>query len=1099
MKKKFTILVMIFTSHLALKAQFAYKTNLAQVVTTNTYTDLGTNGSTITTANNDDANSAATPIGFTFSYNGTAFTDFILNTNGFIKLGTTAPTSAAIYGGTQTSANSVLLTPASAGVGNQNCISIFNMDLLGNAGAEYRVFTSGTAPNRVCTIQYKDIAEKTATILPHYNVMNFQIKLFETTNVIEFVYGSFTAAATNANFRTAGVGLIGSDTSAANTIFVRKGSATLWTAATFVLRGVVVTATNQNLSYRNNAAGAMMPNSGLTYRFTPQPANDLTIDRVEGLGRAASPFTSPEVVKVKISNLGLNATAATTMSVSVSGANASSSTVNVPAIPSGASVTLPILTRSGLNLGNDTINCALGTDDNNSNNAAQLIQAVSNIIAGYTTINSPVSNSVGYNTGSGSIGCKYTISSPRYVKAVNVSIASAASTANNTVYAFVLDSGGAFLHRSPNYVIQAADLGQTVTFTLDTAALITTGKFYVFLAQTANATTGYFPVNTQAEATPARSQAYYIAGLTGGGIAEFTTLGRFMVDAVLDGADIKVDSVATNAICPTNNKTITTRIKNMDVLPLNLATDSVKLVATVSGPIPQTFTTILNSGVIAPGATQLVTITTSANFSTVGNYTIGVKSSTGKDVVSANDSTAITTTIANIIVNLGADISTCNSSTVLDAGNPGSTYLWSNSATTQTITATTNGSYNVTVTTPSGCVNSDTINVVLNSGVATATISPLTASICAGASTTLVGGPSGGTYSSNAPAGVFTSSVAGTYKVFYTVTTVCGTAIDSATITVNALPNVSGGSNVNICAGNVVTLSGSGASSYVWTGGISDGVAFVPASSGSYSVTGTDANGCSNSDTVNVTVNALPTVTGTASPSSVCAGSSVTLTGGGAISYVWTGGVTDGVPFVPTASGSYTVTGTDANNCFNTNTVSITVNANPVASIVPSGTTICAGGTTAITLAGSPAGGVFSVQAGAPSALTGNSFNPLATGNWVIVYTYTNASGCSDTAQIQFNVNCTVGLDRNSSIEHVSANIFPNPTKGKYQVRIGNASADKVTIKIMSYEGKLMSSSQSDIQQNSNIDFDMTNYAAGVYYVNIVIADYNKTIKLIKE
>ncbi|HXC05582.1 MAG TPA: hypothetical protein VNZ86_12560 [Bacteroidia bacterium] len=58
---------------------------------TGTYTDLGTNGSVITTANFDDANSAPQNIGFTFTYNGTAFTQFVLNTNGFIKLGNTNP------------------------------------------------------------------------------------------------------------------------------------------------------------------------------------------------------------------------------------------------------------------------------------------------------------------------------------------------------------------------------------------------------------------------------------------------------------------------------------------------------------------------------------------------------------------------------------------------------------------------------------------------------------------------------------------------------------------------------------------------------------------------------------------------------------------------------------------------------------------------------------------------------------------------------------------------------------------------------------------------------------------------------------------------
>src|SRR5690606_16726401 len=76
-------------------AQLNYRPNSATNVAT-TYTDLGTSGSAITVANNDNANSAATPIGFTFNYNGLAFTEFVLNTNGFIKLGNTTPSATTL-------------------------------------------------------------------------------------------------------------------------------------------------------------------------------------------------------------------------------------------------------------------------------------------------------------------------------------------------------------------------------------------------------------------------------------------------------------------------------------------------------------------------------------------------------------------------------------------------------------------------------------------------------------------------------------------------------------------------------------------------------------------------------------------------------------------------------------------------------------------------------------------------------------------------------------------------------------------------------------------------------------------------------------------
>ena len=65
--------------------------------TTGTYTDLGTTGTPIAVANNDNANSAVLPIGFTFNFNRTNFTDFPLNTNGFIKLGTTPISSQNVW------------------------------------------------------------------------------------------------------------------------------------------------------------------------------------------------------------------------------------------------------------------------------------------------------------------------------------------------------------------------------------------------------------------------------------------------------------------------------------------------------------------------------------------------------------------------------------------------------------------------------------------------------------------------------------------------------------------------------------------------------------------------------------------------------------------------------------------------------------------------------------------------------------------------------------------------------------------------------------------------------------------------------------------
>ncbi|MDO9376627.1 MAG: hypothetical protein Q7T76_19535, partial [Ferruginibacter sp.] len=138
MKKISTLLLcIILFSFQTLWAQLNY-TAASGVNTTQTYTDLGTNGTVIATSEVDDANSAPQDIGFNFVFNGTTYTQFILNTNGFIKFGAVAPASAGIY--------DVLLSSVS------DVIAAMNLDLTGGTSPEYRVYTSGVAPNRTCTV-----------------------------------------------------------------------------------------------------------------------------------------------------------------------------------------------------------------------------------------------------------------------------------------------------------------------------------------------------------------------------------------------------------------------------------------------------------------------------------------------------------------------------------------------------------------------------------------------------------------------------------------------------------------------------------------------------------------------------------------------------------------------------------------------------------------------------------------------------------------------------------------------------------------------------------------------------------------------------------
>ena len=154
---------------------------------------------------------------------------------------------------------------------------------------------------------------------------------------------------------------------------------------------------------------------------------------------------------------------------------------------------------------------------------------------------------------------------------------------------------------------------------------------------------------------------------------------------------------------------------------------------------------------------------------------------------------------------------------------------------------------------------------------------------------------------------------------------------DTIQITVNQLPLVDAGLDTAICLGDSISLFGTGASIYNWSNTnqlVADGVSFSPIQSGNYLMEGTDINGCSNYDSVNVLVNSLPNVNAGADQN-VCFGDSVLLSGSGAVSYQWSGGITDSIYFMADSSGTYSLVGTDSNGCQNTDSIFININPLP--------------------------------------------------------------------------------------------------------------------------------------------------------------------------
>ena len=369
---------------------------------------------------------------------------------------------------------------------------------------------------------------------------------------------------------------------------------------------------------------------------------------------------------------------------------------------------------------------------------------------------------------------------------------------------------------------------------------------------------------------------------------------------------------------------------------------------------------------------------------------------TGTDVNGCINTAQVQVTVNALpTVSAGINQTVCAGTAVTLSASGATSYTWNNGVINGvSFTPNNTQTYTVTGTDGNGCINTAQVQVTVNA-LPTMSAGP-NQTVCAGTSVALSGsGASSYAWNNGVSNGVsFTPASTQTYTVIGTDANGC-TNTAQTTVTVNALPTVSGGSNQTVCGGTSVILTGSGASTYAWNNNVQDGVAFTPASTQTYTVTGTGANGCTNTAQVQVSVNALPTVSA-GNNQTVCAGTSVTLTGSGASTYAWNNGVSNGIAFTSAATQTYTVTGTDVNGCINTAQVQVTVNALPTVS-AGINQTVCAG--TAVTLSASGATS-YTWNNG---VINGVSFTPNNTQTYTV--TGTDGNGCINTAQVQVTVN----------------------------------------------------------------------------------------------
>jgi hypothetical protein len=307
-----------------------------------------------------------------------------------------------------------------------------------------------------------------------------------------------------------------------------------------------------------------------------------------------------------------------------------------------------------------------------------------------------------------------------------------------------------------------------------------------------------------------------------------------------------------------------------------------------------------------------------------GTYSVDVKNSCGNlitQTVSISEPLALTLTA---VPNPTTAICAFKSATLSSSASGGTgamTYSWTSvgSGSVVTVTPSVSTIYTANVTDANGCTTTTNLNITVNPNP-TVTAMSTNSAICAGQSATLTSnGALTYTWSTTSSGSltIVTPTANSTYTVVGADANNCK---DKTTINivVNSNPTITAVSSSSaICAGQSATLTSNGALTYTWSTSSTASVTVVtPTTNTSYTVTGANANNCSDVTTINIVVNSNPTASVVSSSSVLCVGQTATLTANGGSTYLWNTSSTSSIITVsPSINTTYSVTVTDVNGC----------------------------------------------------------------------------------------------------------------------------------------------------------------------------------------
>lgn len=445
-------------------------------------------------------------------------------------------------------------------------------------------------------------------------------------------------------------------------------------------------------------------------------------------------------------------------------------------------------------------------------------------------------------------------------------------------------------------------------------------------------------------------------------------------------------------------------------------------------------------------------------------------------------------------------------SQTLTATSSGNTITWmpgNISGGSITVTPNTSTSYTATATSSNGCTSSATTLVTVNPiPVVTAVAS--SNAVCEGASLTLTGEGNAEVYTWNngvTNGQAFQPNATNTYTLTGTNTTTNCSNTANISVAVNPLPTVTANSSETVfcldASGPALAALPIGGT---WSGAGINTNTFSPlaAGAGEHSITYayTDLNGCANTSSVTMTVHALPNVTINTSAANICSGSSVTLNGEGADSYLWTNDVIDGESFVPSTTNSYVVTGTDLNGCVNSANATVTVNTTPSVTNQSPNQTGTIGTNISFFVEADQTIDTYQWQTNTGfgwqnlndfGQYSGSSSNTLTVSSLTISNNnqpfrcIVNLGDCSDTSAIAILNTTDVGIDAiNGPNSDLNFGVYPNPFSTETTV-VFDQTQDQTRIEIFDAQGNLV---KSILFSGKHLKIENENLASGIYVIH---------------